>query len=136
MDSTFFPAHRLRGLSLTPLGRHDEAIEEHRKTRELAGGGTLFLWHLGHAFAAAGRHDEARSALAELEASTRYAPADEVALIHAELGERDRAFEMLERAYEARSHGLVYLGVEARFDGLREDARFRELFRRVGLKTR
>jgi len=135
MDSTFFPAHRLRGLSLSQLGRHEEAIEEHRKTRELAGGGTLFLWHLGHALAAAGRHAEARSALAELEASTRYVPADEVALIHAELGERDRAFDVLERAYEARSHGLVYLRVEARFDTLRTDPRFGQLIRRVGLKA-
>jgi eukaryotic-like serine/threonine-protein kinase len=135
MDSTFFPAHRLRGLSLAQLGRHQEAIEEHRKTRELAGGGTLFLWHLAQAFAAAGRHGEARGALAELEASTRYVPADEVALIHAELGERDRAFEMLEKAYEARSHGLVFLGVDARYDVLRDDPRFGELMRRVELKT-
>ncbi len=67
MDATFFPAHRLRGQALSLLGRHEEAIEEHRKTRELAGGGTLFLWHLGHALAAAGRRGEARSVLAELE---------------------------------------------------------------------
>ncbi len=42
---------------------------------------------------------------------------------------------MLDDAYAARSHGLIYLRVDARYDGLRADPRFAELLRRVGLKT-
>ncbi len=133
MDSTFFPAHRVRGLALTQLGRHVEAIEEHQKTVDLSGKGTLFLWHLGHAYAAAGEPGEARRVLAQLAVSTRYVPADEVALIHAALGDHDRAFEMLEKAYAARSHGLIVLGVDSRYDDLRPDSRFTDLLRRVGL---
>ena len=135
MDSSFFPARRVRGLALAELGRFEEAIEEHHRTRELAGGGSPFLWHEGQALAAAGRPAEARRILTELEAATRYVPADEVALIHAQLGERDLAFAMLEKAYAARSHGLIYLGVESRFDLIRDDPRFADLLRRVGLRA-
>ncbi len=123
----------MRGLALVQLGRNEEAIEEHRRTRELSGKGSLFLWHLGHAFAAAGQHGDARRVLADLDASTRYVPADEVALIHAELGDRERAFELLEEAYAARSHGLIFLGVDSRYDALRRDPQFPDLLRRVGL---
>jgi hypothetical protein len=56
-----------------------------------------------------------------------------VALIHVGLGERDRAFEWLERAYEDRYPWLGWLNAEPRFDPLRNDARFTDLARRVGI---
>ncbi len=49
------------------------------------------------------------------------------------LGEKDRAFEWLEKAYEERSDLLVYLKVEPRLDSLRGDPRFADLLRRMRL---
>lgn len=55
------------------------------------------------------------------------------ALIYACLGEKDHAFTWLERACEDRSHWLVFLKVEPRFDGLRADPRFFILQQQTGL---
>ena len=41
--------------------------------------------------------------------------------------------QWLERAYQERSDGLVYLGVDPRWDGMRSNPRFAHLVRRVGL---
>ena len=50
------------------------------------------------------------------------------------LGETDRAFAALERAYSDRSAGLIYLHVDPSYESLRGDARYREMVDRVGLR--
>ncbi len=55
-----------------------------------------------------------------------------MAVVHAGLGDRGRAFEWLERAYREREGILIPLNVDPFFDGLRDDPRFTELVRRVG----
>jgi tetratricopeptide (TPR) repeat protein len=59
---------------------------------------------LGHMYAVAGKHAQAKSVLATLraEAKRRYVPSYWFALVHAGLGERDEALRYLERAYEER----------------------------------
>jgi hypothetical protein len=54
-------------------------------------------------------------------------------LVYAGLGEKDKAFEWLERAYRDHSGSVRYLKVEPRLDPLRSDPRFLELMRRIGL---
>jgi hypothetical protein len=49
------------------------------------------------------------------------------------LGEKEQAFEWLEKAYEERSSALVYLKVDPSFDSLRDDPRFTDLLRRIHL---
>jgi hypothetical protein len=71
--------------------------------------------------------------LSELSRSAYVAPYN-IALVHAGLGERDLAFEGLNRAYEAHSYLLaIYLNTDVRLDDLRSDARFVDLVHRVGL---
>lgn len=57
----------------------------------------------------------------------------DIAADYALLGERDRAFEWLERAFRERDWPVVFLAVDDRFEGLRSDRRFRDLARRIGL---
>ena len=57
-------------------------------------------------------------------------------LVHAGLGEKDRAFEWLERAYQERSTVLAYLRLDPRLAPLRSDPRFSALLRRVGVAPR
>ena len=52
---------------------------------------------------------------------------------YAALGEKDKAFEWLDRMYEDRKGMLIWLKVDPGLDPLRSDPRFRELARRVGL---
>ena len=55
-----------------------------------------------------------------------------VATFFAELGEKDKAFEYLEKAYQAHDTNLIYLKVNPDWDDLRDDPRFQELIRKVG----
>jgi hypothetical protein len=56
-----------------------------------------------------------------------------IAVIYAGLGDRQRAFDSLERAYREQVSSLVYLNVDPRLESLRPDPRFRALAKRVGL---
>jgi hypothetical protein len=53
---------------------------------------------------------------------------------YAALGELDRAFALLERAYQARSSGLIYLHLDPGYEPLRKDPRYAELVGRIGLR--
>ncbi|MFL6229795.1 MAG: protein kinase domain-containing protein [Pyrinomonadaceae bacterium] len=55
------------------------------------------------------------------------------ACIYAQAGDKDKALEYLEKTYQRREHWMAYLQVDPRFDSLRDDPRFRDLVRRVGL---
>jgi hypothetical protein len=54
-------------------------------------------------------------------------------MIYVGLGENDRAFEWLERAYRERDGMMTHLKVTPRIDPLRSDPRFEDLMRRIGL---
>ena len=58
----------------------------------------------------------------------------DLALIHLELGERDRALDSLERGVDDHSQMQCYLNVEPALDSLRDEPRFRALSRRLGLR--
>jgi tetratricopeptide (TPR) repeat protein len=91
--------------------------------------------HLAHAYALTGRVTEAKRILRELEDSARdnSTGAYEAAFIYAALSQNDRAFEWLDKAFEQRDTGLVFLKIDPCFDVVRDDSRFKRLLRRVGL---
>jgi eukaryotic-like serine/threonine-protein kinase len=94
-----------------------------------------FISDLAHAYAVAGRRDEARRTLAQLQdvAKQRYVPPFYIAKVYAGLGENTQAMALLNRAFQDRSDQLTGLRVEPAFDPLRADPRFVDLLRRVGL---
>jgi hypothetical protein len=53
---------------------------------------------------------------------------------HAAVGDLDKAFESLERGYQARSAGLIYLHLDPGYGPLRGDPRYAELIKRIGLR--
>jgi serine/threonine-protein kinase len=136
MDPDFGVAYWNIGLAYEALSRYEEAIDAFqraaRSSRELT-----VLAHLGRSRALAGRSVEAQLVLDDLRerASRHYVASYYFAIVHLGLGERDRAFEYLERAYEERSGFLAFLGVEPMFDAVRDDERFADLTRRVGIKV-
>ncbi len=134
-DPDFHVAHWMASWCLTALGRHDEAVASVTRAIETSKGLLICYPTLARAHALAGRKDEARRVLAELEAKSpaRYVEPLEVALGYEALGERDIAFTWFDRAVEARSRWLVALGVDPRFDSLREDPRFGALKKKVGV---
>jgi hypothetical protein len=49
------------------------------------------------------------------------------------VGDKDCAFEWLEKGFQERDDLMVNLNVDPAFDGVRGETRFRDLVRRVGL---
>jgi tetratricopeptide (TPR) repeat protein len=103
--------------------------------------GSLHTWTpamaaLGYLEARAGRPDAARRILAEFDGLTRagrYASTYAMAVVYAGLNDRERVIALLREAVRERSHWLVWLARDPRWDAVRADPRFVELVRRVGL---
>jgi len=93
------------------------------------------LGHMGNAYARWGRKTEALALIPRLQQHIRQNGIGtyEVALVYAGLGEKDSAFEWLEKAYAVRDKGLTFLKVDPCLDPLRSDPRFQDLLRRIGL---
>ncbi len=91
---------------------------------------------LGHGYALAGERDKAQQALDELRemSKRRYISPYLFAVVYVGLGDKEQAFAWLEKAYQDRSFWLIWLKVEPRFDSLRDDPRFQDLLRRIGLQ--
>jgi tetratricopeptide (TPR) repeat protein len=83
--------------------------------------------------AVTGRRKEARQKLDELEHPKAGGAVDafDVAAIYGALGDRDAAFQWLDRAYERRI--IWFLKVHPAMDPLRGDARYAELLKKTGL---
>jgi len=90
---------------------------------------------LGHAYAVAGNRREAEKVLQTLSNRARksYVSPFDVALIYTALGEKDKAFALLDKAVAEHSTFLVYTKWEPRLDPLRSDPRFQDLLKRIGL---
>ena len=67
-------------------------------------------------------------------AKERYVPPYYVAAVHVAMGDHPHALDLLEQAHDEHSHWLVFLAVEPMFTQIREEPRFQDLLRRVGLK--
>jgi serine/threonine-protein kinase len=114
-------------------GRYEEAISAIQKGFDLSGGESEMAGALGHAYAVAGKRGEAEKLLAALQQRSKqqYVAPFDIALIHLGLGSMNAAFEWLEKAYEDRSTWLTWIKVDPRFDAIRDDARYRDLLRRM-----
>ena len=133
MDPNFALAHRYLGLAYEQKGMYAEAISEFQKARALSATRPLDAGSLAHAYALAGRTAEALQIINEAKKQDSYFPAYDIALIYVGLGQKDPAFEWLDKAVEERSPWLIHLTVDPRFDPIRSDQRFKNLIQRIGL---
>lgn len=135
LDPRFFIAYVWLGQAYEQKKMYAEAIATFQKGMNEAERHPQLLASLGHAYALADQPDEAQKALDELRelSKQRYVSPNLMAVVYAGLGDKDQAFAWLEKAYQDRSFFLIWLKVEPRFDSLRDNSRFTELVRRVGL---
>ncbi len=135
MDPNYAVTHWTLGWCYDALGINAEAQAHFEEALRLFDEGTPMLASLGHACAAGGDHRKAREILERLLAGShdRYASPYDTALLCVALGERERAFELLQSACEERPYHLIYLKHDPRVDPLRPDARFDALLMRMGL---
>ena len=139
LHPSFWLAHYYLGLALEQSGSLMEAIVQLEHARDL-GDSPWRLGGLGHAYALAGRRDEAYRVVEEAKSlsARRYVGPTHIAIVYAGLGDV-AAFDWLEKGLQDRSWLMTWLGVDPLFDPIRNDDRFEELSRRVwrtgGLQT-
>jgi len=137
LDPNYWFHRSYLGRAYEQKGMMPEAIAEFKRAFELDNQQSENWAGLTHAYAVSGRKDEAQKMLEDLirkSSEKSYVSAYSVAVIYAGLGDKDKTFEWLERAYSDRSYYLpVYLTTDARLDGFHSDPRFKDLVRRIGL---
>ena len=127
-------SHYFLAVGYEGSGRPAQAIPEYRRAVELSEADTDPMAGVAHASALAGKRTEAEKILRELQtqSKTQYVSPYMIAVIYAGLGNKNKAFEFLEKAYKEKSPDLAYfLKADMRIDPLRSDPRFQDLLRRM-----
>jgi TolB-like protein/tetratricopeptide (TPR) repeat protein/DNA-binding winged helix-turn-helix (wHTH) protein len=128
----------LLGFPMIANGQADEAIPDLEKTASMMHHSPGALELLATAHARAGHRAEALRLIEELKKhrETGYVQATSFINPNLALGNYDEAFVWFERAYQGREGILQWLKVHPFFDPVRDDPRFKDLLRRVGLDQR
>jgi len=138
MDPNFVPAHVGLVQTYQAKGMYEEAIAERKKADALGQApGSRARAQLAYAYAVAGKRDEAQKILIDLKELSKQrdvSPFD-FALIYMGLGEKDQAFEWLNKTFDENPYRISFLKVNPRFDSLRSDPRFTDLLRRMKLAS-
>ena len=135
IDPNFVRPHWYLGQVYEQKGKYSEAIAELQQAAALSKGAPIYLGALAHAYAVSGQRAEAAKVLAKLKERSRehYVSPYNLAVVYTGLGEREEAFEWLERAYQDRSPWMANVKLDPRLDPLHSDPRFQGLLRRIGL---
>ncbi len=133
-DPKEWTGHLNLGLGYQGTGKMVEAISAYQKALEISEGNPNAAAALAQAYARVGKRALAEKILADLEKSkSAHVSPYTLATIYASLGEKDKAFEFLERAVKERSLDVTYhIKADLRIDNLRSDARFHDLMHRIG----
>jgi TolB-like protein/Tfp pilus assembly protein PilF len=117
-------------------GRYDEALAECRGAIDFDGSANVPHPGLASIYARSGRRAEARQLLTQMTNETKhgfFSPTS-IARVYVALGDKERAFEWLEKACNARDWGMINIKVWPGFDDVRSDPRFADLLKRMNLQ--
>ena len=135
LNPHFAPAYWILGVIQEHRREFDESIAAFQRAIQLAPRAARMHGALGRTLALAGRKKMATEVLRTLEANaTRgYVSPMEFAWNHAALGDLDLGFTWLAKASDERAFDLIHMKVDPRFDPLRDDRRFQQIARQVGV---
>jgi TolB-like protein/Flp pilus assembly protein TadD len=128
--------HWVLGQALILDGKHTEAIAELKKAVKLSEGDAWMKGTLAYAYAISGRKDLASKLASELQGqfnAAGYRRSLPIALAYTGLGDQDRAFEFLEKAFDERDSALWMIQPDHLYDPLHSDPRWASLLRRIGI---
>ncbi len=131
----FSAAYWTLGLIQEQRRELDEAVAAFKRAIELSPPSPRILGALGGVLAKEGRREEASKILRQLKelSSTRYISPFEPALINFNMGKMEEGFELLTKAFADRCFELITIHIDPRFDNIRNDARYKSLFRKLQL---
>ena len=136
LNADYFQAYLDIGSASLAQNRPEQALEWYRRGQRLESSVRSYDAYIVRALAPLGRQEEAEEILKRLEDESRqhYVRAEVLATGYAAVGQLDKAFASLERAFQARSAGLIYLHVDPGYAPLRQDPRYADLVKRIGLR--
>jgi adenylate cyclase len=135
IDPAFASVHFWKAWAYDQLGESETALEEAKKAVEgSSAGGVAPKMVLGWLYAKVGQKDQAARMLGEILAeSGGYVAPSVVAVIKLGLGEKDDAFELLNRAYREHDGFLMYFSEFPWFAEYRADPRWPEIEKKLGI---
>jgi len=118
-------------------GMQQRAIEELERARRDEPDDVFVLGLLGYGYAVTGRRADASKVLQSFDEMEKHRYVSRAArvYVYAGLGDKDKAFEWLEKAYQERSDALAWFPQEPESKSLRSDPRFAALMRKVGFNS-
>jgi len=135
LDPNYSGAYEYLALSYVKKGRNAEAIAAAEKAAELTNRASVVLGDLGYVYAATGKRTEALTVIKELENkyARKEALGQHIAAVYSGLGEKDKAFEWLEKDYRDRNGRLGVTRWMVPYESLRDDPRCKNLLKQMGL---
>jgi len=135
MNDGFVAGHRNLAFGYIVTGMKADAAVEARKIVELSTEAT-YMATAACAYGMAGLKEEAVAILNRLlkESDTDYIDPSSLAMIYASLQDEENALEWLEKAVNEKSAGILYAHIFPMFEFLRDNPRFREISKKMGLE--
>lgn len=135
LDPRFVPVHRLLSLAYTGKGMYEDAIRENKRWGELTGNKVKTNVALAYILASSGKIKEAKEIVEEMGTHNMLSSNDYrgVALVFAAIDDKETAFEWLDKSYQRHEESLCSIGIDPKFDMLKNDPRFKELIKNIGL---
>jgi serine/threonine protein kinase/Tfp pilus assembly protein PilF len=136
IDQKFAPARRMLEEVYAQMGKQKEAVAEREKVLSLSGSPELAA-SIEEDFSRSGYKGVLQSWLDGLTEISKhgYVSSYSIAEAYMRMGEKEKAFDWLEKAYDEHDSGLVSIGVDPLFDSVRSDGRFRDLLKRLRLSN-
>ena len=124
------------GLCYMQKSLFQDAIVAFQKAIAFSGNNTMYISYLAYAHAVSGNLEKANEILRELNQLSEHVYVSKyyLAPIQAAIGDKDKAFELLELAYKERDGDLIFLKGDPKFDVLRSDPRYKLMLKKIGLE--
>ena len=133
-DSNFSHSLGVYGWILRRAGRTEESLAAAKRAVELSPESPWLMCSLAASYVQSGEIETARKLLRELENSPteKYVSPFCLAIVYCYLGDKERAFALLEKALATRDIWLLWISSDAQIEPLRSDKRYHDLLRRMG----
>jgi TolB-like protein/Tfp pilus assembly protein PilF len=134
VDDKVWWTYYWQGIAYSEKGMHDKAIESLQTAAKLDDS-PLIRGVLAQALARAGRKAEAQRVIDDLIelSKSKFVSQSTIAIAYAGLGEKDKAFEWLDKSYESHDEAILWLKNHPMFEPLREDPRYKPMLKRLNL---
>ena len=134
VDDNIWWTYYWQGIAYSQKGMHDKAIESLQTAAKLDDS-PVIRGALAHALARAGRKREAQHVIDDLIelSKSKFVSQSTIAMAYAGLGEKDKAFEWLDKSYESHDEAILWLKNHPMFEPLREDPRYKPMLKRLNL---